>query len=114
LVFLEPTYPVPPLFRKDSKVDQLAFLADWAVVLVPALAIWAVLGAHSRRYADYRTLCDCLYFALMLIIAGLTLRTMSANDPCWLIHTASLGAMVVGGVVSYRDSSEESTAFTAG
>ena len=37
-----------------------------------------------------------IYFAAMLLVAWVALRTVIANEGCWLIHMASIGAMVMG------------------
>lgn len=80
---------------------------DWTALMVPALALWAVIGIHAYRSEGFALLVDVFYFLVMVLIAALTWRTMSGNDSCWLIHTASLGTMIIGGVLPKRDSSEE-------
>ena len=75
---------------------------DWTALMVPALALWAVIGIHVYRSEGQSALVDALYFLVMVVIAALTWRTMSQNDSCWLIHTASLGTMIVGGVLPKR------------
>jgi len=37
-----------------------------------------------------------IYFAAMLLVAWVALRTVIANEGCWLLHMASIGAMVLG------------------
>ncbi len=37
-----------------------------------------------------------IYFAAMLLVAWVALRTVIANEGCWLIHLASIGGMVLG------------------
>ena len=95
------------LFRKESKLEPLMqVFIDWVTLLVPALAVWAILGVHSYRCEGYGVVVDTLYFLCMLGIAAMTWRTMSQNDACWLIHTASLGAMIVAGVMPKRETEE--------
>ena len=67
--------------------------------LVPMLAVWAMgcLFMHRGGHGGYAT--HTCYFTVMLLVAGLTVRTMLANDACWLIHTSSLGVMIVAGVM---------------
>lgn len=79
---------------------------DWMTLIVPALAVWATLGIHSYRCEGYCLVVDTLFFLVMIVIAGLTWRTMSQNDACWLVHTASLGFMIVAGVIPKRDPEE--------
>ena len=80
---------------------------DWTALMVPALALWAVIGIHVYRSEGLALLVDVFYFLVMVLIAALTWRTMSVNDSCWLIHTASLGTMIIGGVLPKLDGSEE-------
>ena len=74
--------------------------------IVPALAVWAIIGINVYKGEAQRPAVDALYFTVMLVIAALTWRTMSLNDPCWLIHTASLGTMIVAGVLPRRSADE--------
>ncbi|MCC6508804.1 MAG: hypothetical protein IT423_06835 [Pirellulaceae bacterium] len=79
----------------------------WTTLLVPALAIWAIVGINAYRSSALRPVVDTLYFLVMILIGVLTWRTMSNNDAFWLIHTASLGIMIVFGVLPRRESLDE-------
>jgi len=83
-------------------------LINW---MVPALAGWAVIGINVYKGDAQRPAVDALYFLVMLLIGALTWRTMSLNDPCWLIHTASLGTMIVAGVMPRRSQADEAVHF---
>ncbi len=48
----------------------------------------------------------------MLVIGALTWRTMETHDACFLIHTASLGIMIVFGVLPRRQAVDESVTGT--
>jgi hypothetical protein len=99
------------LFRKESKVDlHLHAFINW---MVPALALWAVIGVQVFKEEAQRAAVDGLYFLAILLVGAMTWRTMSLNDPYWLIHTASLGMMIVAGVLPRRSSAEESVPFVA-
>lgn len=80
---------------------------QWTSYLVPALAAWAIVGINLYRGTSLRPLVDSLYYFAMVLIGVLTWRTMSCNDACWLIHTASLGILIVFGVLPRRDSFDE-------
>lgn len=84
---------------------------SWMTLLVPALAVWAVIGINVYKAEAQRPVIDTLYFLIMLLIAALTWRTMSVNDSCWLIHTASLGTMIVAGVLPRREAADEAVNF---
>ncbi len=80
----------------------------WSVLLVPALAAWAILGINVYRETQVQPWVDSLYFLIMLVIGALTWRTMETHDACFLIHTASLGIMIVFGVLPRRQAVDES------
>jgi hypothetical protein len=74
-------------------------IADWAGVLVPLLAVWAIVGLYTQRTGNQCVATHVLYLAVMLFISGVTVRTVMIDDGCWLVHTASLGVMIVSGVM---------------
>ena len=49
-----------------------------------------------RKCADTEIGRERIYFAAMLLVAWAALRTVIANEGCWLIHMSSIGAMVLG------------------
>lgn len=79
----------------------------WSVLLVPALAAWAIFGISACRETQLQPWVDSLYFLIMLVIGALTWRTMETHDACFLIHTASLGIMIVFGVLPRRQQVDE-------
>lgn len=74
-------------------------IVSYAGFIVPLLALWAIAGLYSLRAGCQCVATQLLFFSVMLLIAGITIRTVLANDGCWLVHTASLGVMVVAGVM---------------
>ncbi|MFN9715929.1 MAG: hypothetical protein ACK57G_19275 [Planctomycetota bacterium] len=63
------------------------------------MSLWiARLSDDSRIRAS----AERVYFIMMLVVATATMRTMLANEPCWLLHTASLGMMVVGAIFPHN------------
>jgi hypothetical protein len=92
-------------------VEQFMELCvQWTSYLVPALAAWAIAGINLYRATALRPLVDSSYYFVMVLIGILTWRTMSSNDACWLIHTASLGIMIVFGVLPRREPLEDALA----
>jgi hypothetical protein len=79
----------------------------WSVLLVPALAIWAILGMNLARETHLEPVSDAMYFLIMLVIGALTWRTVETHDACFLIHTASLGIMIVYGVLPRKGRVDE-------
>ena len=79
-------------------MEQLLLsVAECSLWLVPVIAMWGVACLYWGRFGGYGAIPQVVYFTCLLGIAGLTLRTMLDNDGCWLIHTASLGMMIVLG-----------------
>ena len=68
-------------------------------LLVPLMAVWAIACLYCARNGGQCYATQIVYFSTLLTIAGLTVRTVMADDCCWLIHTASLGVMIVVGVM---------------
>ncbi len=67
--------------------------------LVPALALWAIAALYMQRGDVECALTQLLYFGTLLLISFVTLRTITSNDGCWLIHTATLGITIVAGAM---------------
>lgn len=74
-------------------------IASSSGILVPLLAVWAIVGLYTQRSGCQCIATQVLYLSVMLFIAGITIRTVLVDDGCWLVHTASLGALVVSGVM---------------
>ncbi len=74
-------------------------IASWSSVLVPILAVWAIAGLYTQKSGCQCPATQLLYLTVLLFIAGLTIRTVIVDDECLLIHTATLGVMVVSGVM---------------
>lgn len=74
-------------------------IASSSGILVPLLAVWAIVGLYTQRTGDQCVATQVLYLSVMLFIAGITIRTVMVDDGCWLVHTASLGVLVVSGVM---------------
>lgn len=79
-------------------------IASWAGILVPLLAVWAIVGLYTQRHGCQCIATQVLYLSVMLFIAGITVRTVMVDDGCWLIHMASLGVISVAGVMRRPES----------
>ncbi|GIW97290.1 MAG: hypothetical protein KatS3mg111_0623 [Pirellulaceae bacterium] len=82
----------------DLWIDQAT---GWLDFLVPAIALWAVVCLHMQPRAEERNVSQAFYVFALLLVAALTVRTVTTFQACWLVHTASLGSMIVAGVL-YR------------
>lgn len=65
--------------------------------LVPALAFWSIACLYTIRSGCRCTASECVFFGVLLLVAGATIRTVVACDNNWLLHTSSLGVMIVAG-----------------
>jgi hypothetical protein len=74
-------------------------VASFPVMVVPALALWAIIGLYSMKSGSHCSVTEMLYFCVLLFVSGFTVRTILVDDGCWLAHSASLGALVVAGVL---------------
>lgn len=88
----------------------ISSLVNFSAFIVPALAVWAIAALYMQRETVACTQTQLLYFATLLVIAVVTLRTITTNDGCWLIHTATLGITIVAGVMRRPASSWQSYA----
>ncbi len=67
--------------------------------MVPAIALWAIAALYMQRDDVECTWTQLLYFGTLLLISFVTLRTITTNDGCWLMHTATLGITIVAGAM---------------
>ena len=74
-------------------------IASSSGILVPLSTVWAIVGLYTQRTGYQCVATQVLYLSVMLFIAGITVRTVMVDDGCWLVHTASLGTLVVSGVM---------------
>ena len=81
-----------------SAMEWIELVADCFVWFIP---ISAAIGLWLARFSvdsDLRLWSQRAFFASLLLVAGGTLRTIMVDDPSWLLHTLSLGIMVVGAI----------------
>jgi hypothetical protein len=71
--------------------------------IVPGLALAGLWIARSTSDLALKTLAERVFFAAMLIVAAATLRTVLANEGCWLLHMGSIGVMVLGATIPVSD-----------
>lgn len=74
----------------------------WTPWVVPVLAIFGLWIARLCEDARARNLAESCYFGAMVVAAMITLRTILADDGCWLLHTASLGLMILGAIFPHH------------
>ncbi len=72
----------------------------WVVPCIALAGLWTAKCSENRQLQ--RT-AERIYFAAMLLVAWVALRTVIANEGCWLLHMASIGAMVLGATFPVPD-----------
>lgn len=80
--------------------ESFAHCFPW---IVPGLALAGLWFARSTRDQALKTLAERVFFAALLIIGAATLRTVLANEGCWLLHMGSIGVMVLGATIPVSD-----------
>ena len=70
----------------------------WTPWVVPILAILGLWIARLCEDSRVRGAAEACYFGAMVVAAMITLRTILADDHCWLLHTSSLGLMILGAI----------------
>lgn len=80
----------------EDLIGSICVCSSW---LVPALALWAVASLYTQCGEKTCSVTEAGYFLALLVISGITIRTVMTDGNCWLVHTASLCIMVVAGVM---------------
>jgi hypothetical protein len=89
----------------------IEMIASYSGVLAPVLTTWSVLALYMPgKDADLRY-SQGLFFAALLAISFLTVRTVVDHDERWLTNAASLGFLIVCGSLK-RPAESASTAIS--
>jgi hypothetical protein len=72
--------------------------ANWFPWIVPILAVGSLWVARLSEDPTLRTIAERCFYTAMILAACVTLRTILADDGCWLLHTGSLCVMVIGAI----------------
>jgi hypothetical protein len=100
------------LIRKESSMERIIeCVVGCSGLFVPVLALWAVTALYTMRSGVQCTASQVLYFLALLIMAAMTIRTVIANDGCWLVHTSSLGVTIVAGVMRRPEAASDAYHF---
>ena len=73
--------------------ESFGLFLPWVVPCIALAGLWI---AKCSENLHLRQTAERFYFAAMLLVAWVALRTVLENDGCWLIHMASIGLMVLG------------------
>lgn len=77
----------------------IELVAEYSGLVAPALALWAGLLLHMQPKDTNNPIVQSLYFLVLMFIAVLTVRATMNHDTMWLANAASLGTLIVIGVL---------------
>ncbi len=77
-------------------LEYLECLADLFPVIVPFAAVFGLLAARSARFPAARNIAESIFYGALVTVSLGTIRSIMHNDSAWLLHTASLGLMIIG------------------
>ncbi len=80
----------------EPAIETIVFFSP---LLVPMLALWAIAALYSQCTGAECQATQFLYFGTLLVVSFVTLRTIANNEGCWLVHTSTLGVLIVAGVM---------------
>jgi hypothetical protein len=75
--------------------EVLAGSYPWVIPFVAVTSLWLARGTED---AGFRRIAERLFFGALLLVAWGTLRTILSNEGCWIVHTSSMAAMIVGAI----------------
>lgn len=93
----------------------VGFVVLCSGLAAPILTMWAVVGLYTQQPTCKCPLPKFLFFLALLIVSGLTIRTVVVDDGRWLTQASSLGVLIVAGAMrrpSEHDDAAESAAST--
>ncbi len=79
-----------------TDLSQIIQFAD--TIVLPFAGLWSLL-ALKLSVGDAERRAQRHFFVLLIVITMVTLRTVVNCDQCWLIHTTTTGAMIVGALI---------------
>ena len=79
--------------------DWIETITSGCDFIVPIASVWAVASLYTLKSGCRCKVTECGFFIALLVVAMCTVRTVLANESCWLVHTASLGSLIVAGVM---------------
>ncbi|TWT82880.1 hypothetical protein CA13_43430 [Planctomycetes bacterium CA13] len=79
-------------------VDLLQLLRIVDAIILPIVAL-SVLFLSKVSYGDLAKWAERQFLTVLAVMTLVTLRTVIRCDDAWLIHTATLGIMIVGALV---------------
>ncbi len=110
--YLENDSRVTQSTREQGSTPAMPYMPYWFESfgpclpwIVPFIAISGLWIAKSSENLQLQRTAERIFFAAMLLVAWVALRTVVANEGCWLIHMASIGAMVLGATFPAREGS---------
>ena len=79
--------------------ELIETVAGCSSLLVPFAAMWAVACLYCLQTGGRCIIKECSFLLVLVLIAGITVRSVVAMDASFLLNTATLGVVVVAGVI---------------
>ena len=80
-------------------MECLELLADYFPVLVPIVAFAGLLAAQSAHISSVRKIAVSIFYGALVVVALGAIRSTMLRESTWLLHTASLGFLIIGASV---------------
>ena len=80
-------------------LQYLDVLADLFPIIVPAVALFGLIAARTAHFPGAQRMAESLFYGTLVTVALGTIRSTMHNDSAWLLHTASLGFMIIGAAI---------------
>lgn len=81
-------------------LECLESVADLFPLAIPLIAVAGLVAARTASFERWRTLAESLFYGALITVALGTVRSMMDNEATWLLHTMTLGFMLIGATVT--------------
>lgn len=77
-------------------MEFLELLADFFPVFVPAMAVFGLVAAQTAHIQGVRRIAMSIFYGSLVVVSIGAIRSMVHNEGTWLLHSASLGMLIIG------------------
>ncbi|GAA5511011.1 hypothetical protein [Novipirellula caenicola] len=79
-----------------SDLSQTLRIVD--AIILPLLAL-GILFFSRISHGDWARWAERQFYIALLVMTFMTMRTVSLSGDAWLVHTGTLGIMIIGSLV---------------
>lgn len=80
-------------------MELLELLADLFPIFVPAMALCGLIAAQTAHIHGVRKIAMSIFYGSLVVVSIGAIRSMVHNEGTWLLHSGSLGLLIVGASV---------------